>query len=249
MDTRGIIANKWSSLSEESKYRAIITDRARHATVTAECTDAQDWRDDWRDDGNSFPIYTLSISIDGNVIGEVTGWHHYDGRDYADSADEFSGACRFLRGDQIIQSGDNVGADLALPLTDTDGVALVYDEGQINQALRDAARTADHGREPTMADLSNVDPTGRSTWYRIDGSSVVEVELEEAHAYRCGEIWSVNGWGEDRSSPVYMLEGYRASGQAEWHKSAADAIAAYEAEHDCVLYASARAAKLALIGG
>lgn len=125
--------------------------------VTIKMAAAQAWRDEWIEieEGitGSWPTYTLEVSVDGEKVGSITGWHYvgwwdrFDGNgdewERRDSDEQSSGLPTFDPETRTIRAGDNlVDGDLVLP-------AGAYDADAIETAIETAAGQAKHGDAPT----------------------------------------------------------------------------------------------------
>lgn len=126
--------------------------------VTIKTAAAQAWRDEWieTEEGvtGSWPTYTLDVSVDGEMVGTIKGWHYVgEWDDHAvsslggewttrDSDDQFSGLPTFDPETRTIRAGDNLYGDLVLP-------AGAYDADAIETAIETAAGQAKHGDAPT----------------------------------------------------------------------------------------------------
>jgi hypothetical protein len=166
----------------------MMTTTMIRTTVEIECVSAEAWRERWTD-GASWPLYTLRVTVDGVVIGEVEGWHFLDPEPGSPGSLTTRDADSAHRGlpnvrDRVreddedavwIEAGDNCDGTLELP-------AGVYDLDAIEAAILAAADTADHGPDPELADADHVVETRRIGWAIVD-YRLVEIECEERTGY------------------------------------------------------------------
>lgn len=193
----------------------------RPATVTVTLAVAQPWSVAWLADGGAWPTYVLEVAVNGADVGDVEGWHFLDyGRPAhggpeewteADGDGAFSGLPRFTTGRRpVIVAGDNAGNDLILPKYDEDGAAFVYDEDEVNAAIRRAADRADHGPPPSV-DMIPTSARRRAevvrTVYVADADmSVRAIEISRARAFRTGDGWLLTGYLVEGTEAVYETE-------------------------------------------
>lgn len=221
---RETLSLRWSDLSDEVRAWALATGRARLADVSVALGDVEAWRDDWRSEGASWPTYTLDVSVDGQEVGSVVGWHVIgemgpDGnrreREWACQDDDgcYSGKCTACIDDDpepAIESGSNVGKTLLLPQFAADGAVLVYDQDTIQVAIDDAASEADHGDDPSLADL-DPDDGGEDyeTRYVVRDFRIVEITIRKCQKFPNGEESDCYRNGHYRSTvTTYLLTGY-----------------------------------------
>ena len=210
------LARRWPNLSETEQAWAIERGYARSADVSITLGDVQAWQDDWlSESGAAWPCYELHVSVDGNAIGTVTGWHLVgpmgpDGnRQYEEwSTADDDGVCGgkphpCISDDQppCIKSGDNVGAMVNLPLLDEDGCYLIYDADDIQDDIDRAARKADHGDEPTWEDADIEDAEDYGTRYIIKYYRVLEVCTRRVQSWQTSLHWDA---GRERGATYYV---------------------------------------------
>ena len=233
------LAAHWDDLSSDGQRRALALGRAREASVRATVASVGNW-DEWiqGEPGNeaSWPSYELSVSVGGELVGDVTGWVVYDLD--GGSWEHSDGACNGLPRTECddprtVNSGDNVGDTLELPTYADDGAVLIYDEYRVDCALRDAADCVSIDG-PGVSDLPDAveeyETVGEPRWfvedstlhvrrciehtrYGVTGYAVVEAELN-------GEVKDT--WHSRMPSSCRGC-GYGPDLLTAWHDSASEA--------------------------
>jgi hypothetical protein len=205
------LTRRWADLSDDEREWALGRGFARVGEVSAECVSADHWDTalHYGDDVEgvaSCPAYRLAVAVDGRPVGEVEGWHYVGAWDDYQGHDDFAthdddGAYSGLPHceGQYLDSGMPNGASGLHLSRVVDGVLVVVDDDQANDAVRDAASDADHGEAPCAESLLEL--TGRwwgrdSTVYVVREWKVVGVEIETCTR------WGVTGYrtSDDRET-------------------------------------------------
>lgn len=252
------VAMRQSKLPNAALEWAVNRGYAEYASVTAECIDSQEWRDDWRDDtGGSWPTYLVKLEVNGVNVGEVVGWHYagmYDNMGsnewgILDKEGDTCGLpvyqCNRMAGPHIDSPSHS---DLELPLLNSSGQALLYDEYEVNRSIEEAAADAGHGSEPSIDELDkDSDGEDWDCFYTVRNYEIREITVSRLVKYCEGSDY-------DRGfhRPSYLLEGYTITDpdypDADYgiHEYAEDAINAWSVEHGEQAYKDEDDAQFAL---
>lgn len=232
---------------------------SRIADVEVAVSGAEEWTGRWEHTGGSWARYALEVSVDGQPIGTVGGWHFVGpwgpdpkGAERWEVRDDdgafrglpsvwvggdnggIYGHCGLATEGVRISPGESCGGDLAFPASDPAGHRVAYDlraiEGEIVRAASKAAKL--HGDEPDWSSLTPRRVVDSIT-IELEGGDEMDVEIlyGAAAEYECDET--------DDDSPYRPKRGIRGWAEA-WSHSLAEDGETWETAAEAVADAQSR---------
>lgn len=248
----------WPELDDEARDSLVEYGIVDEVTVNVECVDVQSWSDEWQSDcGASWPTYHLEMTADGMPSFEVIGWHcvgyfgpdgnrRYREWDSASYDGSFNGLPS-LDGWEL-RSGDNLSGRIDIPCWRQDGRLVTIDRTALEEDIKSAADTADHGEEPSWKDVTiqDEDKEDRESVYVLDDEYRIK-EIEIWHGGLAPTYKERGSWSR-KAKYTYAAEawGFLEDGRDDTYETRAEIIEAIQDEYDTI-YDDQDEAELALI--
>lgn len=218
IDWLGIdLAAEWPDLDDADRTWLVASGVVDTVEADVTCTDAESWQSDWRTESNAaWPTYDLEITAEGMPTIEVQGWHLVgpmgpDGnRQHEEWSEEDSDGCgnglprvRDRDGWEI-DGGDGVSDGGLIPCWRQGDRWVTLDREALDDAMRDAASGADHGREPTWDDVTVADMEIVERRYIIRDNAVEEVGILTGGIAGHDVVRSVEDGEDARGYTIYQ---------------------------------------------